>query len=369
MKLLLISPKNRTVYNFRGDLVKDLQKKGYSVSVTGPNQDDIERVKALGVEFFELPMNKNGTNIFKDFKYMISLYKLMKSQKPDTVFAYTVKPVIYGSIAAKLAGVKNINAMITGAGYAMTTDSFKAKLLGIVVKTLYKIAFSCSNKVIFQNPDDLNEFVEGKLVKKCKAYVVNGSGVNMDSFTKAELPDQVNFLMISRFLKSKGVGDYLEAAKIVKAKYPEAKFSLLGKYEYDMSDALPQDYIEEFINNGIVELYGETNDVREYYKSCSVFVLPSYYREGTPRTILEALATGRPIITTDSIGCRETVIDGENGFMVPIKNPQALAEKMEWVIENQDKLPLLAQKSYEYCKAKYDVNLVNQTMIEIIEHS
>ncbi len=368
MKLLLISPKNRTVYNFRGDLVKDLQKRGYSVSVTGPNQDDIDRVKALGVEFFELPMNKNGTNIFKDFKYMISLYKLMKCEKPDTVLSYTVKPVVYGSIAAKLAGVKNINAMITGAGYAMATDSIKAKLLGIVVKTLYKIAFSCSNKVIFQNPDDLNEFIEGKLVKKSKTHIVNGSGVNMDSFTKAELPEQINFLMISRFLKSKGVGDYLEAAKIVKEKHPEAKFSLLGKFEYDMKDALPQEYIETFINDGIVDLYGETNDVREYYRACSVFVLPSYYREGTPRTILEALATGRPIITTDSIGCRETVIDGENGFLVPIKNPQTLAEKMIWAIENRAMLPLLAEKSYEYCKERYDVNKVNESLIEILEN-
>ncbi len=366
MKFLLISPKNRTVYNFRGDLIKTIAAKGYEVIVTGPDSTDVDKIEALGARFIEIPMNKTGTSVMGDLKYCKRLFDLIKNEKPDATLGYTVKPVIYGAIAARLAGVKNINSMVTGGGYVFTSKSLKARLLGIIVRTLYRIGFSCAKSVIFQNPDDLKEFCERGLVKHKKCSVVNGSGINLERFTPAALPEAPTFLMISRLLKSKGVCEYLEAAKIVKAQHTEARFCLLGKYETAMQDALEKDFVEGFIKEGIIERFEETHDVRPYYAECSVYVLPSY-REGTPRTVLEAMATGRPVITTDAVGCRETVVDGENGFLVPVGDSAALAEKMLYCIEHKDDLLNMGDKSLELVREKYDVNKVNSKMLEIMQ--
>lgn len=366
MKFLLISPKNRTVYNFRGELIKRIKEKGYDVIVTGPNRDFIEKIDELGVKFVEIPMNKNGTNIVGDLKYCMKLRKLMKTEKPDVVLGYTIKPVVYGSIAAWLAKVPNINCLITGGGYTFTATSFKAKVLGKIVRTLYKFAFKKADHVIFQNNDDKNEFIERKLVKAEKCNVVNGSGVDMEHFTEAQRPSKINFFMLSRLLKSKGVIEYLEAAKIVKGKYPDAEFSILGKYEFEMQDAVPKDYVEELINKKIITRYEETTDVRPYYEKASVYVLPSY-REGTPRTVLEAMAMARPIITTDTNGCRDTVKDNETGFLVPIKDVDALAEKMIYFIEHPEAIETMGSAAKKYCEEKFEVNKVNQNMMQFME--
>jgi len=365
MKFILISPKNRTVYNFRGDLIKEIIANGYEVVVTGPDRTDVDKIEALGARFKEIPMDKTGTSISSDLKYCENLTKFLKDEKPDAVLGYTVKPVVYGAIAAKRAGVKNINCLITGGGYTFVSRSAKARILGLIVRNLYRIGLSSATHVIFQNKDDLREFCSKHLVNKKKCSCVNGSGVNMEQFRPVPIPDEPTFFMLSRLLKSKGVGEYLEAARIVKKQYPQAKFKLLGKYEYIMQDAMDQDYIESFINDGIVERFEETDDVRPYYEMCSVYVLPSY-REGTPRTVLEAMAMGRPIITTDTQGCRETVKDGVNGFLVAVKNSQAIAEKMIWFIEHPEAIQEMGQKSYQYAFKKFDVNKVNANMIRIM---
>ena len=361
----MISPKNRTVYNFRGDLIKEIVGRGYEVIVTGPDDTDVDKITDLGAKFVKIPMNKTGTNIFGDLKYLYSLFKLFKKEKPDITLGYTVKPVVYGAIAAKLAGVKKINSMVTGGGYTFTAKTFKAKLLGLVVKILYKIGFSVANNVIFQNTDDLNEFCDKKLVKRKKCHTVNGSGVNTARFLPCEYPKTITFFMLSRLLKSKGVSEYLEAAKIVKNIYPDTRFCLLGKYETSMQDALSKDYVEQFLSEGIVERFEETTDVRPYYAECSVYVLPSY-REGTPRTVLEAMAMGRPIITTDTNGCRETVIESKNGFLVPVGDSDKLADAMIKFIENSELIAIMGQESINYCVEKFDVNKVNSDMINIL---
>ncbi|MBQ6717861.1 MAG: glycosyltransferase family 4 protein [Clostridia bacterium] len=365
MKFVLISPKNRTVYNFRGDLIKEIISRGYEVIVTGPDSIDVDKITALGARFVEIPMNKNGTSILGDIKYCKNLYKLFKNEKPDITLGYTVKPVVYGAIAAKFAGVKNINSMVTGGGYTFTAKTFKAKILGLIVRCLYKIGFSKANNVIFQNSDDLNEFCDRKLVKRDKCNVVNGSGVNTSHFLPTDYPQTTTFFMLSRLLKSKGVVEYLEAAKIVKTRYPEVRFCLLGKYETNMQDALSKEYVETFIADGVIERFEETNDVRPYYADCSVYVLPSY-REGTPRTVLEAMAMGRPIITTDTNGCRDTVIDGKNGFLVTIGNSSQLADAMIKFVENAELIKTMGEESVIYCHQKFNVNKVNCDMINIL---
>lgn len=318
MKFVLISPKNRTAYNFRGDLLKDIKSQGYDIAVTGPNQDDADRITALEADFHEIPMRKNGMNPLADIAYTIKLIRLFRKLRPDVVMGYTIKPVIYGSVAAKMAGVKHINAMITGTGYVFISKSFKAAVVKKIVSLLYRIGLGCAETVIFQNPDDMQQFVSEKLVKNSKCRLVNGSGVNMEQFVPAPFPDTVTFFMLSRVMASKGVREYLGAAEKVKAKHPKVRFMLLGAIE-GIQDSLKPEEVQTYIDRRIVEHFGETDDVSTYYRQCSVYVLPSY-GEGTPRTVLEAMAMGRPIITTDTPGCRETVVDGENGYIVPAMN-------------------------------------------------
>ena len=361
MKFVLISPKNRTVWNFRGDLLRELIRRGHEVVVTGPDQTDVEKITALGARFVEIPMNKTGTSIRADLRYCRALTKFLRAEKPQVTLGYTVKPCIYGAIAAWRAGVPAIASMVTGGGYTFIATSLKARLLGWVVRTLYRHAFRKATHVIFQNSDDRREFCERGLADPAKCLVVNGSGVNLEHFRPVPLPGRTTFLMISRLLRSKGVGEYLEAARLVKQKFPDARFGLLGKFETQMQDALPREYVQKFVDDGIVERFEETSDVRPYYADCSVYVLPSY-REGTPRTVLEAMATGRPIVTTDTQGCRETVRDGENGFLVPVRQIAPLADKLAFFLEHPAAIATMGAASRQYAEEKFDVVKVNEAI-------
>jgi glycosyltransferase involved in cell wall biosynthesis len=301
-----------------------------------------------------------------DIKYCINLYKLFRREKADIVLSYTVKPVIYASMAAKLAGVKNIYAFIAGTGYTFLSKDIKARIIGVLVKFLYKTGLSCTDKTIFFNRDDMKEFCDSKLVNPNKCELISGSGVNMAKFTPAAYPEKMSFFMLSRLLKCKGVSEYLEAAEIVKKEHPEVKFYLLGKFEYEMSDAIEESVVRGYMERGIVELFPETTDVRPYYEMSSVYVLPSY-REGVPRTVLEAMAMARPIITTDANGCRETVVDGLNGFLVPVKNSRALAEAMKRFIASPDLIEKMGAESLKCCAEKFDVNVVNNKLCEYMK--
>lgn len=365
MKFILISPKNRTAYNFRGDLVKKIIASGYEVIVTGPNRDNVEKIEALGAKFVEIPMNKNGVNPVKDLEYQKALCNLFKKEKPDAVLGYTSKPVIYGSIAAKKAGVPHIAAMVTGAGYAFTAQTKKAKIIKAIMSVLYKRAFRCADVVIFQNTDDKAQFVNEHLVNPEKCKIVNGSGVNTEKFAVAPYPEQTTFFMLSRVMYSKGIREYLKACEIVKEQHPEVRCMLLGACE-GIQDSLSEADLKDYIDRGIIEHFGETDTVADYYKQCSVYVLPSY-REGTPRTVLEAMSMGRAVITTDAPGCKETVKNGETGFLVPVKNAEAVAEKMLAFIENPAWISEMGQKSAAYCRQKFDVNKVNADMCQYLD--
>lgn len=299
MKILIVSPKNKTVFNFRGDLVKHMIASGNSVVVVGPNQEFVEDIMSLGVsKFIEVPLVKDNTSVIGDLKYCNNLKKKIKEEKPDIVFSYTIKPVVYGSIAAKMAGVQRITAMVTGLGRVYTSNSIKTKSIRFITKVLYKLAFRCCSCVIFQNNDDLNQFIDDRYLSNDKAFKVDGSGVNMERFKRTDLPDEISFLMVGRIIKEKGVLEYCKAAEIVKKEYPNVQFTLLGGFDSSIG-ALKKDDIQHYIDNKIINFPGEVKDPTEFYNKCSVFVLPSYYREGLPRTILEAMSCGRAIITTD----------------------------------------------------------------------
>lgn len=366
MKILIISPKNKTVYNFRGDLVKDMIAAGHEVYITGPNRDFYEEIMALGTKkFFEIFLVKDNTNPLGDLRYLNGLKKLIRALKPDMVFSYTVKPVIYGSLAAASAGVKRIYGMITGLGRAYSATNAKAKLVRVITKQLYRFALKKCDKVIFQNPDDARQLVEMGSLEQSKVCLVNGSGVNMERFFRAPLPEKPVFLMVSRIIREKGVLEYCEAARTVKKDYPEARFILLGAFDNSIG-GLAKEEVMPYADSGIIELPGEVKDPTSFYQQCSVFVLPSYYREGLPRTALEAMSSGRPVITTDWTGCRLTVEDGVNGFLVPVRDSSAVAESMKKLLDDPDLLRQMGDRSYEMCKEKFDVRIVNRQMREIL---
>ncbi len=368
MKILIISPKNKTVFNFRGDLIKDMISCGHEVVVTGPNKDFIDDIYALGVsKFIEVSLVKDNTSIRGDLNYLKSLKKVIKEEKPDFVFSYTIKPVVYGSIAAKSCKVPRIFAMVTGLGRVYTSNSLKTKMIKIATKLLYKKAFKACEKVIFQNGDDIKEFVGGKYLPDTKAVKVNGSGVNMNRFIRTILPEQPVFLMVSRIIKEKGVFEFCEAARLVKFKHPEAKFVLLGGFDSSIGAIKPED-VKQFIDDGSIIFPGEVKDPIKFYNESSVFVLPSYYREGLPRTILEAMACGRPVITTDWPGCREPMESGVNGFIVPTKDSRALADKMNVFIENRSLMESMGESAYRICKEKYEISVVNKQMKDVLEY-
>lgn len=366
-KFILVSPKNRSAYNFRGDLIKEIQKKGYDVVVTGPDREGVDRIEALGARFIEVPVNKNGLNPFADIAYCLSLRGIMRREKADAIMGYTIKPVIYGSIAGWLAGVRNCTAMVTGAGYLFASKSLKARIIRLVSFVLYRLGLGAAQKVIFQNVDDLNEFVANGLVRKEKCHVVNGSGVNMTKYTPAAYPEIPTFFFLGRLVKAKGGMDFVKAAKIVKEKYPNSRFMILGKIDKTLPDAVTEEELMPYVNDGTVELFPETDNIAQYYAMSSVFVLPTAYREGTPRVILEALASARAIITTFTPGCKETVKDGVNGFFVDIHSPEDCAKKMTHFIEYPEDVEKMGKESLELCKSKYEVSIINRDMMDIMD--
>ena len=367
MKFMLISPKNRTVYNFRGDLIQKIKNMGYEVVVIGPNKENVEKIERLGAKFIEISFNKESLSIFSNIKYCNGLKKIMKKEKPDIVLAYTIKPVIFGTIAAKIAKIENTYSLITGLGQVYSKSSnVKTKMIRTLCGIAYKIVFKYNKKVIFQNQDDMNECIERKYLKKEKAEIVDGSGVNMNRFRKEELPEENVFLMISRMIPSKGTLEYFEAAKLVKKEYPTAKFLYLGKPE-NKKGYIKREEIQQYISDGTVELIGETDDVPSIIKMAKFVVLPSYYREGIPRTLLEALAMGRIIITANTIGCKETVKEGVTGIFSDIKDSKDLANKMIFMIRQpKEKIEKMSKQANKYCQERFDVKIINDKMLNIM---
>lgn len=362
MRILIVSPKNKTVFNFRGDLIRDMISHGHEVMVTGPNQDYVADVLALGVsEFIHVSLVKDNTSITGDLAYLRELIRVMKDKKPDMVFSYTIKPVIYGSIAAKTCGVSRIHAMVTGLGRVYASSGMKARIVRMITKVLYKTAFRACKNVIFQNADDIDELVTGGYLPKSKTVLVNGSGVNMNRFIRTELPEEPVFLMVSRIIREKGVMEYCQAARTVKKTHPNSRFILLGGFDSSIG-ALKSEDIRPFIEDGSIEHPGEVKDPVAFYQKASVFVLPSYYREGLPRTLLEAMSCGRAIVTTDWPGCRVPVEDGVNGFMVPVKDAETLSDRLARLASDPDLRRRMGEAACESCSKLFEVGIINSHM-------
>lgn len=365
-KIAIISGDVKTLVNFRGELIKGFIKKGHRVIAMAPDGNLKNELYSIGAVFYHIPLHRTGLNLFKDSYTLFSIIRVLKRERPEIVLSYNVKPVIYGSLAARITKVPRIYSMITGLGYAFVEDSsLRRRLLSVFLKFLYNCALKKNEKVFFQNPDDLELFKTWNLLTDDNAPVlINGSGVDVNKFkfVKPKL-QPLSFLLAARLIWDKGIGDFVEAARILKPRYPQVYFKILGPFDINPS-AISPEMITSWMIEGVIKYLGETDDVRPYIAEASVFVLPSFYREGTPRSILEAMSMGRPIITTDVPGCRETVLDGINGFLVPAKSPVALAETMEKFILNPRLIMSMGVKSRRIADRKYDVHKVNQVIME-----
>lgn len=360
-----------SLINFRGPLLKTLVGRGLRVTAVAPDIDDRTRdsLIAIGVEPVEIEMQRVGMNPFADVSYFRRLGSLFDRLAPDALVAYTAKPVIWGSLAArKRSRATRIVAMITGLGYAFTPperSSLRHTVAHVAARLLYWRALRGVDHILFQNPDDQALFRRQGLLPPAKATsVMAGSGVDLEYYAPAPSPGGLAFLMISRLLGAKGVREYAAAALGLKTRYPHVSFRLVGGFDAG-PDAVPQEDVERWVAGGL-EYGGNVQDVRPAIAAANCIVLPSY-REGTPRAVLEAMAMGRPIITTDAPGCRETVVEGVNGWLVPPRAIPPLADAMERAILGPGVLLRMGEASLDLARRKYDVHLANGVVIAALE--
>ena len=364
MKILIFGTVPNDLLNFRSDLIQDFNKRGHEViaSSSSLDSDSIIHMNKLGIEYESIYLNRHGLSLNGDLRTLYNLLNLLQKQKPNLVLAHGIKLVIWGGISSRIKKIPFF-ALITGLGFAFQGKSFKRKLLTKLVSFLYRVALKNSKAVIFQNIDNRNLFIEKGIVPKQKTHIVNGSGVDINKFSFTELPKtNVSFLLVARLLGEKGLREYAAAAKIVKDQFPSVEFDIVGAEDASL-DAISIDEVNSWSN--YINYHGPTDEVRKYIRECHVYVLPSYH-EGLPRSSLEAMSMGRPIITTDAVGCRETVIDGINGFMVPIGSSKELADRMVWFIKNSKKIRTMGLKSRAMAEDKFDVRKVNNDMLSIL---
>lgn len=365
MKFLLIASFPDSLVFFRGLLIDALLAHGLQVHVAAPGLSEGSAVRQLlknkGVCAHDIPLQRTGTNPLADANTFFHLWKLMRTMRPDFVLGYTIKPVVYGLLAARLARIPKRFALITGLGYSFQEDGRRNALLKLV-RRLYGFALRGVHTTFFQNPDDDALFRKLKILcPAASSIVVNGSGVDIDYYTVTPLPTVPHFLLIARLLGHKGVREYAQAAQQIRSQRPDVVFTLVGWVD-DNPDAITQQELNTWVSEGTLKFAGRLSDVRPAITACSVYVLPSY-REGTPRTVLEAMAMGRAIITTDAPGCRETIRNGENGCLVPVRSTDALVAAMLRFIDEPSLAQRMGERSRRIAEAKYDARKVNAVML------
>lgn len=357
MKCLLVCNTVQNVINFRQPLIRKLIDRGYEVVVVAGEDSFRPELNESEIKFYSLETNNRSANILKSAEYKKNIYKIISEEKPDIVFTFQVKPNTFGVFAAKKAGVKNIFSMVEGAGDPFIKTGFKWGIIRRAVCFLYRKAFKNVKKVFFLNNDDKSEFIKRKLVKNNQCEVVHGIGVDLNKFSYKPIKNYKTFLMVARMLKTKGVYEYCECARIVKEKYPDAVFNYLGaEGDVKVSD------IKEYIDNGNINYLGTTKDVRPFYEEALLLLLSSY-REGCPMSVMEAEAMGRAVITSDNVGCRDTVKNDYNGFLVPKGNAIVMAEKVIWCIEHPMEVEQMGKNARKFAEENFNAEKINDYIV------
>lgn len=367
MHVVLVGGQSDSLSIYRGPLVRSFVEKGHRLTTVagGPDPDTIRSLREWGADFRSIPLERAGLNLFQDLRALGALTNLLSELRPDSILAYQFKPIVLSLVAARLARVPRRFAMITGLGYAFVNDRGRW-LPRAIATTAYRAVLPMAERVIFQNEDDLNEFVSSGLAHSERVIRVAGSGVDLSEFSQAPLPPGPPvFLMIARLLRDKGIYEFVEAARAMRRDVPDARFVLVGPRDPNPAAVSPDD-LRAWEVEGVIEYRGAVTDVRPSIAESTAVVLPSYYREGVPRSLLEAMAMGRPIITTDMPGCRDAVVHGKNGLMVQPRDPLGLAIAMKALAADPEGAALMGARGRELAVSLFDATAVSNKIVEIV---
>jgi glycosyltransferase involved in cell wall biosynthesis len=332
-KIMLSVNSSWNVVNFRLGIIRALKARDCEIVILAPPDDYSDRIRAAGCRYIPVKISSHGKSPIDDLLLLHKFYGIMSQERPHLYLGYTAKPNIFGSLAAHAHSIPVINN-IAGLGAAFSQKGW----LSSTVKQLYRLSVSRSNKVFFQNSDDLRVFVEERLVHANRCEVLPGSGVDLKMFQpcnergKMMNGDQMRFLLVARLLWEKGIGEYVEAARLIKRKFPKVEFQLLGPTDETNPGAIPRKILDDWVTEGAIQYLGSVDDVRPIIRTADCVVLPTYYREGTPRSLLEAAAMGKPIVTTDWVGCRDVVENGYNGYLCDTRSVEDLSRKLQQMI-------------------------------------
>lgn len=363
-KIVLVSNASWTMIKFRYGLMSALVKNNYEVYVVSPKDSYSAEIEEIGCKFIDISIDNKGSNPIRDLKLIYDLYKIYKNINPDLVIHYTIKLNIYGSFAAWIFGIKSIS-VIPGLGYTFINENITAK----IAKFLYKIALKIPIQVWFINKDDKNVFLQNRLVKEEKIVSINGEGVNVEKFrpVDVEKSNEMIFLMVARILKDKGIYEYINAARIIKAKYSNVRFQLLGAIYMLNPSSIQRKEVDRWVEEGVIDYHGEKKDVREYIAKSDCIVLPSY-REGLSMSLMESASMAKPIITTNVPGCMEVVENEVNGYLCEVKNDRDLADKIEMMIDlSENKRAAMGKAGREKIIREFDEKMIVNTYIQNIK--
>lgn len=364
-RVCIVSRCARTLFNFRRHLIEDIARAGASVTALGAAGDGFEaRLREHGIAFEHIPVGQRSVDPVADLRLVRQLVRRFRAERPHVVHTFTIKPAIFGTLAAWMARVPVRIVTITGVGHAFTTAGFAIRT---IVSVLYRVALSRAHVVCFQNADDRELFLRLGLVRRERTLLVPGSGIDLDAFRPQPLPlvagGAPRFLMIGRVLKEKGVAEFAAAAALIKAKIPHATFTLLGGADARNPSTLSQDELEALRRSSVVEWIDEVADVRPYIAAADVVVLPSY-REGLPRALLEGAAMGRALIATDVPGCRDLVLEGQTGHLAEAGNAASLAAAMQKLCDAPQAIALMGRTARTLVETRFDLRLVNRMTLE-----
>jgi glycosyltransferase involved in cell wall biosynthesis len=356
MKIILFANTDWYLYNFRLDLAKALRARGDEVIFLSPPGDYVQKIAELGFRWLEFPFSRRGMNPLAELGAIFRLWALYRRENPDLVHHFTVKCVLYGSLAARLTRISQIINSITGLGYIFNKNN---RLLETLVRLFYRLMLT-GTTVIFQNPDDLELFRQKELISANQGNLIRSSGVDVTRFTPQPEPDTPHPVVIfpARLLWEKGIGDFVEAARLLRLRTVTARFALVGDPDpHNPASVNPKD-IQGWVDEGIVEAWGWQQEMPPAYAASHIVCLPSYYREGVPKSLVEAAASGRAIVTSDAPGCREVVRHGVNGLLVPPRDPKALADAIQTLLENPALRQQMARRGREIVEAEFSSELV-----------
>jgi len=363
-KIAIISNVSWNLYNFRLSLMVAMRNAGYDVIAIAPYDAYSQKIIDAGFEFHSIKLNSQGINPFQDMKTTMAFYKLFKELSPDFICNYTIKPNIYASLVARMLDIKMINN-IAGLG----TLFIKQGPITSIAKLLYKASQAKADRVFFQNRDDFKLFTDAGLVNILNCDVLPGSGVDTNRFRPQEKPQSevIRFLHVSRMIWEKGIGEYVEAARIIKAKYPNVEFCLLGFLDVANPGAISREQMDEWVEEGVINYLGVSDDVDEVISTADCVVLPSYYREGTPKTLLESASSAKPIITTDNVGCRDVVDHGVNGYLCEPRSSEDLAKKIEMFLAlSETEKRKMGANSRKKIQNEFDEKIVIRKYLDVL---